>query len=220
MLNRRLSACLPYLKGFNVLYDIGTDHAYFPISAIKENLIKKAYAIDNKIGPLSLAKQNIVQHELETFITPILSSGIDALTQDVDVIMMAGLGGNLIYETFVNKRLPHVKRLILQPNNNAQKVRALTKDGFKIIDEMIIEEASERYIIIVLEPGTMHYDEKALRFGPILLKQKSPIYKAMLEDELNHYIRILAQVPKDNPNRKLEQEIKAIKEVLYEWTKY
>ncbi|MFP4287360.1 MAG: tRNA (adenine(22)-N(1))-methyltransferase [Candidatus Izemoplasmataceae bacterium] len=218
MLNHRLSTCLPYLKGCTVLYDIGTDHAYFPIYAIKEGLIKKAYAIDNKIGPLSLAKDNIEKHGLSDKIYPILASGIDAMKPEVDIIMMAGLGGNLIYDIFKSANLPYVKRLILQPNNNASSVRRLIKNNYVITDEQIIIENGTIYTIIILEPGHKDYTEKEILFGPVLLKTKPALYKQQLENELSHINSIIKQVPKGKLNPNLLKEALLIKEVLDEWS--
>lgn len=218
MIKRRLSTCLSYVKGFDVLYDIGTDHAYAPIEAVKQGLIKKAYAVDNKLGPLTLAKDNIHKEGLNDYIVPILSRGIDAITPDVDVIMMAGLGGNIMYDTFKEASLIHIKRLVLQPNNNPDKVRALTKNHYKIVDETIIEEGNEFYIIMVLEPGDAHYTEKEITFGPILLQKKSKTYKTYLQKELTHIQSILKKIPKDKVNQTLLNKETALKEVLHEWS--
>lgn len=220
MIKNRLSTCLSYVKGFNVLYDIGTDHAYAPIKALESGYIKKAYAVDNKIGPLTLAKENIVKHGLNDHIKPILSNGIDAITPEVDVILMAGLGGNIIYETFKDANLVHIKRLVLQPNNNPARVRALTKNNYIIVDETMVQEGREIYTIIVLEPGQKNYTEKDITFGPILMAKKSTLYKTWLDNELNHLQAIIQKIPKDKLKSSLLKKEAALKEVIYEWSNH
>lgn len=59
-----------------LLIDVGTDHAYLPIRAVSENICKKAVAIDNKKGPLEIAKDNIRKADLSDVIFPLLSEGL------------------------------------------------------------------------------------------------------------------------------------------------
>ncbi|MFU8786821.1 MAG: tRNA (adenine(22)-N(1))-methyltransferase [Candidatus Izemoplasmataceae bacterium] len=217
MLKNRLSTCMTYLKGHHVLYDIGTDHAYLPIAAVKANLINKAYAVDNKIGPLKRAAYNIKLNDLDHVITPVLSSGIEALTEDVDVILMAGLGGNLMYNVFHNQSIKNVKRLVLQPNNHHESVRKLTLEGYKIIDETVVTEESIHYIIIVLEKGTANYSEKEMLFGPYLLKKKEAAYKELLTNEQNYLKTLIDMIPHEQAKKRHIKRLKSIEEVLYEW---
>ena len=41
------------------MYDVGTDHAYLPCYVVAEGIVGKAYAGDNKTGPLKNAQENI-----------------------------------------------------------------------------------------------------------------------------------------------------------------
>ena len=217
MLKTRLSTCMNYLKGHEVLYDIGTDHAYLPIQAIKLGYIKKAYAVDNKKGPLKRAFENIKDAQLLESIEPILANGLEAIKDNVDVVLMAGLGGNLIYNVFHNTPLPHVKRLILQPNNHPEKVRKLTLEGYQIIDETVIIEDGLPYVIIVLEKGQASYSDQAITFGPILLNKKQQAYQQLLEDEAAYLKRLINEIPYEQPKERHQKRLEAIKEVLYEW---
>lgn len=64
------------LNSVTLLLDVGTDHAYLPIKAVQENICEKAVAIDNKKGPLNIAKDNIGKRGLSDIIFPLLSEGL------------------------------------------------------------------------------------------------------------------------------------------------
>ena len=64
------------LDPVSLLIDVGTDHAYLPIKAVSENICEKAVAIDNKKGPLEIAKDNIGKAGLSGVIFPLLSEGL------------------------------------------------------------------------------------------------------------------------------------------------
>jgi tRNA (adenine22-N1)-methyltransferase len=53
----RLQTLLSCIRECEILADIGTDHAYLPIEAIRGGLCKKAIACDIVEGPLKIAKK-------------------------------------------------------------------------------------------------------------------------------------------------------------------
>ena len=58
------------------MYDVGTDHAYLPCYVVAEGIAGKAYAGDNKAGPLKNAQENIRELGLQEKVIPILADGI------------------------------------------------------------------------------------------------------------------------------------------------
>ena len=218
MLKTRLKACLDFIAPYRILYDVGTDHAYLPIMALKTHTIDKAYAIDNKKGPLEGAQDHIQRHGYNKKITLIQSEGITNLPSDVDVVVIAGLGGKTIYEILNQKALRNVKRVITQPNVNSEKVRELTKDNaLKIVDETLVIEDGLFYQIIVFEHGKQVLTEKELTFGPILLKTETQAMRMMLEDDAKHCEDVINQIPLKVHKKPHQSRLKMIKEVLHGW---
>lgn len=216
-MNKRLNACLSYLKDINTVMDIGTDHAYLPIEAIKQGLVKNAYAIDNKKGPLMLAEENILKYGLKDKITAVLADGIDTLSEDVDAVVIAGMGGKMIHDILKGKSYLNVKRFILQPNNHPQLVRTLTKNNaLKIVDELIVVDQNIPYNIIVLEQGKQALSDKALWISEILFERRDEVYKKMLEEEYVFLEKLLESVP-GNARVPLEKKRDLLKEVFDEW---
>ena len=217
MLDERLKTLLHYLKGFNTLIDIGTDHAYLPIQAIKKDIVTKAYAVDNKQGPLNVAKKNIQANHLESHITTLLSSGIEVLPDDADVLVMAGLGGDAIYEALKKGPYKNLKRLILQANNHPERVRQLTHhNNWKIVDESVVAFKTYDYPIIVLDLGSQTLTEKERLFGPVLLEKRPPSFIDMLKKECDYLHNLMTKIPDVKAKEPLLKRIKAIEEVLYE----
>ena len=218
-MNKRLNACLSYLKDINTLMDVGTDHAYLPIEAVKQGLVKKVYAIDNKKGPLMLAEENIKKYGLEEQIEAVLASGIEALKEDVDAVVIAGMGGKMIHDILNLQSFQNVKRFILQPNNHPQLVRMLTKTNqLKIMDEMIVVDQNIPYNIIVLEKGEQTLCDRSLWISDILFERRDEEYKKMLEEEYAFLINLLETVPGD-ARLPLEKKRDLLKEVFDEWHK-
>ncbi len=215
MLSKRLTACLNYVSPITVLYDVGTDHGYLAIEAITQNLVTKAYAVDNKKGPLKSATKAIKDAGLEDCIIPILSDGIDDLKPDADGLVIAGLGGKTIASILAGKDYKNLKRFVLQPNNNAYLVRKLTATAhLKIVDETLVLEDGIIYPIIVLERGTQTLDEKDLAFGPLLRRAQSQLFKQMLSSDIAHLEHVIQSIPNHIDKTKQLNTLALMKEVL------
>lgn len=176
MLSKRLLKIASLVKNDDVIYDVGTDHALLPCYLIKNNLCKKAYAIDNKQGPLDNAIENIRNNQLEGKVIPKLSNGIDEIDSDVTVVIIAGMGFYTLKEILDNKDLSN-KRFIIQINKNIYEFRRYLNDhNYKIINEEIVYDDFYYTIIeFTSEMGEkMSFEE--LYFGPILMKNKSNDY--------------------------------------------
>ena len=60
----RLNAALDWIETSDKLADIGCDHGYLAIEALKKG-IPFVQLIDNKEGPLSVAKKNLNDEEYQ-----------------------------------------------------------------------------------------------------------------------------------------------------------
>ena len=214
-LSKRLNTCLNYTKGFNKLADIGTDHARLPIEAIEEGYVSSALAIDNKIGPFKIAYDNVIKHKLQKQINVLLSDGLEKIDVNVDVVVISGMGGSLIADILLKHSLRNVKRLILQPNNDANIVReSLNKIEYHIIDELIINEKNKLYDIIVIEPGKAEYNKLQIQFGPINLLQKSRFFKVRIKREIARLDKLLKIVTLTERRISIKAEIMLLEEAM------
>lgn len=212
-LSKRLFACARYTDGFQCLADIGTDHALLPIHAIKEGYVSKALAIDNKEGPFVIAFSNVKKRNLQDKIIVIKGDGIEKITDETDVVVIAGMGGRLIKDILTKHSTRNVKRFILQPNNEADKIREALKDiNYYIIDELVLKDNRKYYDIIVIEKGLKEYTPFEIQFGPINLKQKPHFFIERIDKEITKLNKVLPNIPTDHQKISVKAKIMLLEE--------
>lgn len=176
MISERIKRIASYIKPYKVIADVGCDHGYLIKYAFDNYDITEAYAIDNKKGPLDSAKNNLKDYNNVKYF---LSEGLDSVDENVEVVVIAGMGGMLIKDIISNNisRIDNVKRFVLQANKNVYELRKFMNDnGFMITNEEILEEDGKFYEIVVFEKGKDNYSFDDLFFGPVLLKEKNEVF--------------------------------------------
>lgn len=209
------------------LADIGSDHAYLPSFLTLNGKISYAVAGEVVKGPYESAKKQVAKNLLSEKIIVRLANGLAAIHEDdhIDAITIAGMGGTLIRQILENGlkqgQLKKNETLILQPNIGERTLREwLMLNGYGIVDEEILEENDKIYEIIVAEPmDSVHYSEKELLFGPILLQNKTETFIKKWQREVKAKERVLgdlqkAQVVPQEKIKEVEEQLAWIKEVL------
>ena len=92
MLSNRLLEIAKLVDKNKVVYDIGSDHGLLPCFLVLNDICPKAYAVDNKVGPLNRTKEAIDRYKLEGRVVPILSNGLNDVGADAQIITIAGMG--------------------------------------------------------------------------------------------------------------------------------
>lgn len=222
-INQRLKKVSEYIKG-DYLADIGSDHAYLPIYAIENNLTARAIAGEVIRGPFDASVKNVLAHGLESVISVELGDGLTVLKTDnaITSITICGMGGPLITKILRagQEKLTNRPRLILQSNIQSQPIRVLLQQlNYTIVDEVLMTEKGHTYEIIVADysPEIKNLSLLELKFGPILLSQKSELFYQKWERELTALEHILTQLNQTTHRERIteiENEIQMIKEVL------
>lgn len=207
MISKRLIEASYFTKGFNTLLDVGTDHAFLPIFALRNNYVSFAAASDINEKPLMNAKKNISNLNIDLY----LFDGIPET--NADVISICGMGGELIIEildkTLFNAK--NIKRLILAPNTDTIMVRKyIVSNGFMLVDEAIVKEKDHYYEILVLEKGNVVYNEKELYFGPFLLEKRTNEFNEKYEKRLHKLLSIVNSVTDIVKKEEIEREIQLV----------
>ena len=167
-INNRLKRLSSYIEDNSHFIDVGCDHALLGIYLVKTKNNIKVIASDIAEGPLKQAKLNIDKYDLNDSIKIKLGSGISTIEDDIDTIVISGMGGLNIVDILESDRdkLSNIKRIILSPNNFHKEVRnEISKLGFKILCEEIVFEKGKYYPIIVFVPGNIELDQNDLLFG-------------------------------------------------------
>lgn len=209
----------------DIVADIGTDHGYVPIYLYRKGRLKKAFACDVRQGPLEKCRQNIALFGAEGVIEPRLGSGLTPLAPgEAKTAIMAGMGGMLIVH--ILQECPEVaeslEELVLSPQRDFAAVRRyLHQIGFAIREEHMLNEEGKPYLLMRCERGAEQYSrEIEYLYGKLLLEQKEPILRELLQHEAQKYEKLLQhlkQNPTENAKKRLPeaaQKLAWMKEAL------
>lgn len=222
-LSKRLKMVAGFVAPQARVADIGSDHAYLPTYLVQSGQINFALAGEVVKGPFEIAQNQVNEMNLQQQIEVRLANGLAAieLTDQIDTIVIAGMGGILISEILDagQEKLAPVKRLILQPNNHEDSLRQWLFDHhFMIKNEAILLEAGKFYEIIVAEPAEISVSKisvpsaKSLMFGPILSEEKSEVFQQKWQKELTTLHKILERLPEEQKEKR-QQILHQISEI-------
>lgn len=154
-LGPRLFAAASLVRAGARVADVGTDHAYLPISLCLDGKVSGGVVSDINRGPIERARENINKYGLGNRLSAVLTDGLHGIEQYApDDILILGMGGELIAS--IIEQAPWTKkagiRLCLQPMTHPEHLRAfLCENGYAIIDERIAREDRKIYQIILAE---------------------------------------------------------------------
>ncbi len=218
-INYRLKHIGDLVEANSFCLDIGCDHAFLDIYLVKQNKNIKAIASDIAEGPVKQARENIKREGLEDIIEVRLGNGLDTYSDEVNTVIIAGMGGRNMIGIFKNnmKVLKKIDTIIVSPNNYQIDVKKfLTKNGFYIDDEELVKEKKFIYQIIKFKRGRKHYTRKEFFFGPVLLKKKGNLFEEYYKREKLSREILISILPKNYRYKKFitKREIKMIEKEL------
>lgn len=171
MQSSRLDTILSCVRCGSILADIGADHAYAAIEAVRTELSSAAVATDLREAPLQKAADNVSRAGLLDKITLLQTDGLEGIEayKPTDIII-AGMGGELIADIISRSAYSKTAgvKLILQPMTSAYELRKfLYSSGFDISRELLCREDDHIYQIIVASytGGTFLPTEVELHLG-------------------------------------------------------
>ena len=189
-----------------VVADVGSDHGKLIISLFENGVISKGYAIENKVGPYNRLVKAIKESNAKG-VVPMLSDGISELPSDVDVIVIAGMGGFNVLEILKKHpgKLKNIKAIIVDAHSSVPELRKqVCKMGFVIADEDIVYESGIYYEIIKFIPGeAMYLDDPDIEFGPVLRNEKSITFKEKYISRIQEIDKLISS--NKIPSEKIEQ---------------
>lgn len=214
-IDNRLKRITDFIPSDSYILDVGCDHALLDIYlALNRNNVK-LIASDINENPLKIAKENIKKYNLEDEITLEKADGVSKINDEVDTVVIAGMGTSTINDIINNdlKKLKNVKKIIISSHTSNFELREnMNKKGFKIIDEAVVFDKGKYYEIIVYSNGYEKLSKLDMKYGPIISKRKDEITKAYFNERYLKLIEIYKKIP--NGNKKLKDDLnKKIKEI-------
>lgn len=215
-INARLKKIGDLVEANSFCLDVGCDHALLDIYLVRQNKNIKAIASDIAEGPIEQAKQNIKKERLDGEIEVRLGDGLNTYSDEVNTIIISGMGGRNIIGICKNnpKVLKKVDTLIISPNNYQEDVkRFLCKSGFYIENEEFVKDKSFIYQIIIFKKGKKKYTKKEYFFGPVFIIKKGPLFREYYEREMKSREILISLLPKNYRYKKYitKKEIEMIK---------
>ena len=215
-INARLKKIGDLVEANSFCLDVGCDHALLDIYLVSKKKNIQAVASDIAEGPLEQAKNNIKRERLEDKIETRLGSGLKTYTDEINTVIISGMGGRNIIGICKEdlKILKKIDTLIISPNNYQEDVkRFLTKNGFYIENEEFVKDKIFIYQIIIFKRGKKKYTKKDYFFGPVFLIKKGPLFREYYLRELKSREILKTMLPNNYKIKKykLNKEIQMIK---------
>ncbi|KZE42001.1 SAM-dependent methyltransferase [Brevibacillus parabrevis] len=231
-ISKRLQTIARYCPEGARVADIGSDHALLASYLLVKGIASFVIAGELNEGPFQAAKKQIHTLQLKDRAAVRKGNGLAVLEPgEVDVVCIAGMGGQLIVSILEEGllKLEGVQRLILQPNVGEEIVRRwMLKQGWQLVAETILQEDGIIYEILVAERGAPLFpyenkerpQEDLIRIGPFLWEEKSPILVEKWQHEREKWQKVLGQLTRSDKREaaqriaEIEQEVKWIDEVI------
>lgn len=182
-LSKRLQRIADFVRPGDRIIDVGTDHAYIPIWLLLNGKTTRAAATDIRSGPLERARTDAAYYGVSEELILQQCDGLALCDpDDVDTIIIAGMGGETIIGILENAPWVRQKRLILQPQSKQNELRCYLSDaGYTISDATLVYDMGRIYLIWLVEAGKMPLFQGV--DGP-LLAHRDPLLKPYLDDRI------------------------------------
>lgn len=218
---KRLEILVSYIDENKIVADIGADHGITSIKVYEEKNPKKVIATDISANSLQKLRDKLQNnnYNIETIVT----DGIYALNQEVNQIIISGMGGFLIAE-ILEKGIEVAKKaekLVLQPNNSQTHLRKWLHDNnFEIIDENICKEEGYFYNIIIAEfkenEEVEKYSKEAFyKYGKDNVLNKDIITKEIIEIEIQDLKDVYDRIEKIDTEKTNRRKAEILEEIKY-----
>ncbi|AGE39419.1 tRNA (adenine(22)-N(1))-methyltransferase [Lactiplantibacillus plantarum] len=200
-LSKRLATVGAFVQPGARVADIGSDHAYLPANLALNHQISYGVAGEVVRGPFENARHEIQKLGLTDCLVARLADGLAAIepADRIDTVTIAGMGGPLIRHILEQgpTQLAGVQRLVLEPNVGEATVREwLAANQFQIVAERILAEDGHTYEILCADrvDHQVTYTTAEQMFGPFLLAEKSPVFIAKWQRELQRVNAAVVQM--------------------------
>ena len=173
-LSTRLQLLADWIPQGAALADVGTDHAYLPVSLTLEGRLRSAIACDLRPGPLSRGRDTARRFGVLERIDFRLCNGLAGVRpEEADIVVIAGLGGENIVSILAAAPWTadgkHI--LLLQPQSRAEELRAfLVANGYVIFRERLAEDRGTIYPVLEVRAGAQSLSPGQLYGGAHLTR--------------------------------------------------
>ena len=208
-LSARLSAIAKMIPEGVTVADVGTDHAYLPISLVSSGRCPGAVASDISEGAVLRAREHVRDCGLCDRISVHVRDGLRGyLPGEQEVLIISGMGGPLMMRILQDSLdvTESFQELVLSPQSEVASVRRwLYLHHFRLTEEVLVREKGHDYFIMKARPcGSPVLDEQYVSdlkerdiqfcYGPVLIRDHAPALKGFLKREALRLEKAAAQL--------------------------
>jgi len=185
VISKRIEEIINLLDRCNTLADIGCDHGYVAVEAIKREIANKVFAVDINFHPLFKAKELSKKENVDDKIEFLLGNGFDPIEEEVDEAVIAGMGAENICSILseAKDRISNTT-LILQPMKDIELLRKwLFENGFDILKEKVVKDKNRFYVIIksTFLLDKISFTDKDIYIGRYIIDRTEEGYEFLLK---------------------------------------
>lgn len=213
-IDERLTAIANLVRG-GAVADVGCDHGKLGYYLVSTDRAEKVIATDISAPSLRKATELAYDNGVAEIMETRLGDGLSPIKSgEVDTVIIAGLGGDVMADILKSARLDAKKfnHFILSPNTHPEKVRReLLSSGHLIVKDFLTECAGKYYTIISTELKDGYkdsLDDEQMLYGKFFTKDMVFLKRSL--EEINTMKNILTM----HSSTELENKIKTLEEVL------
>ena len=183
MLSKRLTEIAEMIDNNKVVFDVGSDHALLPCFLLQKGISEKVYAGEIAESPLNKVKEAVKRYGYEGRLIPVFSDGLENAPEDVEVVVIAGMGYYTIRHILDNCDVSKYEYFIIQSNTDVDLLRGyIAEKGYEIIDEKVVHDGFYYQIIKFRAKDHQEYTPLEIRYGPINIKRMDATFIEYLTD--------------------------------------
>ncbi|MBQ6334748.1 MAG: SAM-dependent methyltransferase [Erysipelotrichaceae bacterium] len=211
MISARLLQIAMMIERKKVVFDVGSDHALLPSFLVENGICDKVYAGEIAEGPLNNVIETVHKRGLEGKVIPVFSDGLAKAEDDVDIVVIAGMGYHTIKHILDSCEVERYQYFLVQSNTDVDLLRRyISEQMYTIEDEKVVYD--DFYYQVIRFSADLHepYSEMEIKYGPILLQRRDEVFLAYLEDQLEK----LKIINKRAKKAEYEEKIKEIEKII------
>lgn len=215
----RLETIIDLSKKYKSVADIGCDHGQVGVELIKKYDLKKIINTDISDKCLKKAEDLFMLAGISQFYDGRVGSGLEPiLNSEVDCIIIAGMGGDLIVDIIKNDldKSRSFNNFIVQPMTSPDKVRKeFIKMGYGIKKDLCVIEDKKFYFIIEFSNDALEVSYSDYYYTETLMRDSKISYKLFLNSEIEKNKSIIKSIKSEGSELSLNKIDKLKEKILY-----
>ena len=201
----RLETIVHLARNSELVADIGCDHGQVGVELLKSTCVKHIISTDISEKCLKKSEFLFTSAGFKSKYDGRVGDGLKTLENgEVDTIIIAGMGGDLIKEivTYDRAKTLSFKNFIIQPMTNPDVVRKTFYElGFGIEKDLIIIEGNKYYFLMKFSNSISRKFEEDWFYTSSLLRDSIETYREYLKFNLNKNNAIIAEIKRNSSEK-------------------